>query len=223
MYEQLPPMPNMGDGLVPYLYLPSKATLYGYRNGTLNTWIRVVQDGTGGFTTSIDSPDGNSVDLIDTIEVSQFLKQISFGNSVLVEVATCGLKMGIDLTQFNRQILNQAVLRNYEARAATLLEIAKRKKGSIVKSPSIPTLTAKLDGVIINWRQFMNTGRIGANLCLQREHDGRPIPYSGIPIRQFEQDIEELRTRMYYMNFKNCQYKMSQRDRTNMLRSFGLE
>ena len=45
-------MPNMGDGLVPYLYLPSKATLYGYRNGTLNTWIRVVQDGTGGFTTS---------------------------------------------------------------------------------------------------------------------------------------------------------------------------
>ena len=110
MYEQLPPMPNMGDGLVPYLYLPSKATLYGYRNGTLNTWVRVVQDGTGGFTTSMDSPDGNSVDLIDTIEVSQFLKQISFGNSVLVEVATCGLKMGIDLTQFNRQILNQAVL-----------------------------------------------------------------------------------------------------------------
>ena len=81
MYEQLPPMPNMGDGLVPYLYLPSKATLYGYRNGTLNTWVRVVQDGTGGFTTSIDSPDGNSVDLIDTIEVSQFLKHSKSGSA----------------------------------------------------------------------------------------------------------------------------------------------
>lgn len=223
MYEQLPPMPNMGDGLVPYLYLPSKATLYGYRNGNLNTWVRVVSDGVGGFTTSIDSPDGNGTDVVDTIEVSQFLKQISFGNSVLVELAICGLKTGIDLTRFNRQLLNQSVMRNYEARALTLIDIAKKKKGSIVKSPSLPTLVAELDGVIINWTQLMNTGKISANLCLQREHDGRPIPYSGIPLRQFEQSVEELRTRMYYMNFKNCQYKMSQRERTNMLRSFGLE
>lgn len=125
----------------------AKATLYGYRNGTLNTWVRVVQDGTGGFTTSMDSPDGNSVDLIDTIEVSQFLKQISFGNSVLVEVATCGLKMGIDLTQFNRQILNQAVLRNYDTVPRRYLKSRRERRAASSRAHPFRRLPPNLTGL----------------------------------------------------------------------------
>ena len=220
-------IPSMDDEISYYAFLPTLATLYG-RDNYPRRWIRVVDDGIGDFTTNqFTEGDGRiPSDVIETIEVKTFMLGITYGHTPYIETAFSGFESGIDLSAYRDAIFNQAMMRNYDHRAKTLLAMCKDKRSSFASrstsNPATEELVSELYGVLVLWESLMNNGTIMPKSCLHKAYNEFGDIRDGMHISATEERFQELRGRMLASNHKNLQYKMAAEQRNTLLRSYGL-
>ena len=220
-------IPDMDDGISYYVLLPQLATLYG-RDDHPRRWIRVVDDGVGGFTTNQYSEGDGRIpcDVIETIEVKTFLLAITYGHTPYIETIFAGYKSGIDLGTYKPYIFNEAMLRSYDHRAKVLFEICKNKKSTLLSrstsKPETDEAVTELFGVLTLWEALMNSGAIFPKNCIIKGEDTFGTVASGMHLDLVESKMKELRGRARVSNRRDMPYKMARQQRELLFASFGL-
>ena len=215
-------LPVMKDGVPYYLFLPALATLYGY-TGNAGRFIRVVDDNHPNEVLTTTSG-GEVVSTVETISVSSYLRRLTYGATKYIEPVLSGLAMGLDIGTYRNTIATQAMLRDYEHRADTLLAMCRRKKGSFASIRLHPgktkELVAETEGVLNCWKHMMDTGRIRPADCIAAGGHPQRVDSSSIPLSEFEGRYWVLKNRMLNENFVALPYKMTEEQRMAMLSAF---
>ena len=140
---------------------------------------------------------------------------ISFGYTPYIECAFSGYKTGLDLSEVPEYVFTEAALRNYEARAKTLIELAERKRYSIGGKSTASQVTSELVdetlGVLAMWELLMNRGKIMPTNCLE-SMPGK-TRFASVPLKLFHERFNELEDRMLISNYTQMKYKLSPRER----------
>lgn len=222
--------PNLGDGQSFLLYLPWKTSLYGL-DDTPQYWLRVLPYGVTGKTydRSVRSKnyDGTSVvtDIVTTMDMKQFLLAVTFGSAPHVEVAITDIDemngFG-DITREPGRFMTQALLRSYESRMDTLIQIARDKKYSMVRNGAATrALIGEMKGTLTLWRQLMNTGSIHpVNCLLATEEQGRYSTSLSQYMPGIEEERADLKLRMFKGNNANLRV-LTREERDSILRGYG--
>ena len=210
----------MSDGLSYYLFVPMLATLYG-RDRFPHRYLRVVDEADiygstrhiNAFAEDPGDPEGSCI--VETVDTSTFMEFISFGYTPYIECAFSGFKTGLDLSSVSEYIFTEAALRNYEARAKTLIDLAERKRYSIAGKSTASQVTSELVdetlGVFAMWEQLMNRGRVVPLNCLESMPGKKH--FATVPIKTFKERFNELEDRMLISNYTQMKYKLSSRER----------
>lgn len=213
--------PRIDDGQMPYFYLPYMSNLYGHREG-IHRWLRVTDDERAVVHTISM---GNEVtDAVHSYGLTSYLTYLTFGFTPFLEVAMSGMRTGVDVTQDARILMTQACARSYESRILCLMDLAKRKRNSLLtkNSSQAKELSDELIGCLLMWEQLMNSGMIRPAGCVLSQDAPGGSGLSVGRMRWIEKKYEELARRNKESNFVNLPYKMSAQTRAMFLAGYGV-
>ena len=214
--------PRIDDGYTPYFYLPYMSNLYGHKEG-VHRWLRVTDDESAVVhTVSM----GNEVtDTVHCYGLTSYLTYLTFGFTPFLEVAMSGMRTGVDVTHHARALMTQACARSYESRILCLMDLAQRKKNSLLTKNSLQAkeLSDELVACLLLWEQLMNSGMIRPAGCVL-SHDAPGGSALGIGrMHWIERKYNELSLRNKESNFINIPYKMSSTMRNAFLEGYGVQ
>jgi hypothetical protein len=168
---------------------------------------------------------GNEVtDTVYCYGLKSYLTYLTFGFTPFIEVAMSGMRTGIDATQDARLLLTQACARSYESRILCLMDLANRKRNSLLNktSPQSKELSDELVGCLLLWEQLMNSGMIRTAGCVLSKEAPGGVPFGHRRMRWVEKKYAELSERNKANNFVNIPYKMSSANRQMFLMGYGV-
>lgn len=228
-------MPDIDDANATIIYSPIDATLYGYGEGVAR-WLKVAQSGAKAskvsLTTSRTVKGKTSRSLSATVSIVPidfFIQYILYGSTTYAEALFA--REGINRLPFStggieKFMVSQSHLRNYASRARLLVDMCRSKSNSYVAgdASSRPTgeLVAETRGCLASWEALMNTGEFPQARILCREMKEAEPVFSSMGIKRIEDKLEELEERMRKREFATLPYKLSNNEKAEIARSFGV-
>lgn len=217
----MPSQPSIDDGMTPYFYLPYGTTLYGHTGG-VRRWIRVTDDETATVHTITM---GNEVtDIVNGFGLQSYMTYLTFGYTPFIEVALSGMPTGVDVMHHANMLLTQACHRSYDSRIRTLMELARKKHGSLLtrNNELARELSDELAACLTLWEQLMDSGALHPTHCLNASDvpDGQPL---GIRrMHWFEKKYADLTARQDSHDVIHLPYKVDEAQRAMFLGGYGV-
>ena len=228
--------PAMQDRAQFSLYMPWKYTLYGSMALPMQ-WLRIVSSGYDGkiLTTSIQrrqysNGSGGYTDIVTTMGTSNFLEYVSYGSTCHIEPLVTpddSLNGFVDLSSSEGMdgIMTQALLRGYESRVNILLDIAEKKRRSIMRDENnTNALVYELYGCCVLWKQLMDFGRITPIDCVRMNQLLGKTDSIAAAIDKAKAYRDSLQIRLYDNDFnENLRLSLNDSERKALLSAYGVD